>query len=175
MQDILLTVFLITSCAALSGFYYDNGLDQTIVHKHLSKREKKEMQSEILHLLGLEHRPRPALVSPSNRRKELEKNLSSAPRFLIDVYQSLTEEDSGDLKLKPELIEREFNVSDSDVNSMDEADVIMSFINQGKNVSLCFTQWLFITKIQLQVSICMEFVITTVMEGSGLIFQKSQI
>lgn len=134
MQDILLATFLIASCAALSGFYYDNGLDQTVVHKHLSKREKKEMQSEILHLLGLEHRPRPTMVSLSNRRKELEENLSSAPRFLIDVYQSLTEEDSGDLKLKPELIEREFNVTDSDVNSMDEADVIMSFINQGQHL-----------------------------------------
>ena len=141
MQDIVLVMLLIASCAALSGFYYDNGLDQTVVHKHLNKREKKEMQSEILHLLGLEHRPRPVSVLPSNkRRKEIgdDDNLSSAPRFLIDVYQSLAEEDdSGDLKLKPELIEREFNVSDSDVSSMDEADVIMSFVNQGSYGSQC--------------------------------------
>jgi hypothetical protein len=132
MYDFIALSFFIASCAALSGFYYDNGLDQTVVHKHLNKREKKEMQSEILHLLGLEHRPRPVFSSLSHRKLKVdESDLSSAPRFLIDVYQSLTEEDSGDLKLTPDLIEREFNVSDADVNSMDQADVIMSFVNRG--------------------------------------------
>ena len=134
MHDFIILSFLIASCAALSGFYYDNGLDQTIVHKHLNKREKKEMQSEILHLLGLEHRPRPVFSSFSHQKLKVDDNLSSAPRFLIDVYQSLTEDDSGDLKLTPDLIEREFNVSDADVNSMDQADVIMSFVNRGMKI-----------------------------------------
>jgi bone morphogenetic protein 7 len=136
MDRKIVTVALltVTTCAALSGFYYDNGVDQTVVHKQLSKREKREMQSEILHLLGLEHRPHPSFgISDHRKIQEAEKVMSnSAPRFLIDVYQSLTEEDSGDLKLKPDLIEKEFNVSDKDVNSMDEADVIMSFINRGE-------------------------------------------
>lgn len=121
--------------AALSGFYYDNGLDQTVASKRLSKREKKEMQSEILHLLGLEHRPHPS-VRTSQREKEQDDMLSSAPRFLIDVYQSLTEEDTGDLKLQPDLMEREFNVSRSDVNSMEQADIIVSFVNRGIIISL---------------------------------------
>lgn len=134
MQDLVLPFLFVASCAALSGFYYDNGVDQTVVHKHLNKREKKEMQSEILHLLGLQHRPRPVLMVPSRRKLQVDDSLSSAPRFLIDVYQSLTEEDSGELKLTPDLIEKEFNVSDSDVHSMDEADVIMSFVNRGQHL-----------------------------------------
>ena len=44
--------------------------------------------------------------------------ISSASQFLIDVYQSLTEEDSEELKLTPDLIEKEFNVSDSDVRTI---------------------------------------------------------
>lgn len=131
MQYLSAVFLLIGSCAALSGFYYDNGVDQTVVHKHLNKREKKEMQSEILHLLGLQHRPRPVYSAWSRKKLKVQDGLSSAPRFLIDVYQSLIEEDSGELKLTPELIEKEFNVTDSDVNSMDQADIIMSFINHG--------------------------------------------
>ena len=40
-------------------FYADNGLDQTIAYKYLPTRERKEMQEEILNLLGLHHRPKP--------------------------------------------------------------------------------------------------------------------
>ena len=40
-------------------FYADNGLDQTIAYKYLPTRERKEMQQEILNLLGLHHRPKP--------------------------------------------------------------------------------------------------------------------
>ena len=132
MKSILKFTFLVATCTALSGFYYDNGINQTVVHKHLNNHEKEEMQSEILNLLGLQHRPRPVFSSSRRNQKTVgDEDLSSAPRFLIDVYQSLTEEDSGDLKLTPELIEHEFNVSDSEVSTMNQADVIMSFINRG--------------------------------------------
>ena len=136
LATLALLTALLTACAALSGFYYDNGVDQTVVHKQLSKREKREMQSEILHLLGLHHRPHPATPAASGLLRPRpsvpqDATASSAPRFLIDVYQSLMEEDSGDLKLKPDLIEREFNVTDGDVHSMDQADIIMSFVNRG--------------------------------------------
>lgn len=130
IESLIIFCGLVVSCSALSGFYYDNGIDQTVVHKHLNKREKKEMQSEILHLLGLQHRPRPALPTWPGKKLHVEDNLSSAPRFLIDVYQSMIEEDSGELKLTPELI-KEFNVSYLDLNSMSQADIIMSFVNHG--------------------------------------------
>lgn len=139
LATLALLTALLTACAALSGFYYDNGVDQTVVHKQLSKREKREMQSEILHLLGLHHRPHPATPAASGLLRPRpsvpqDATASSAPRFLIDVYQSLMEEDSGDLKLKPDLIEREFNVTDGDVHSMDQADIIMSFVNRGRHL-----------------------------------------
>ena len=142
MRYLVVYVLAITSCTALSGFYYDNGVDQTVVHKHLNRREKREMQSEILHLLGLEHRPHPTFSTAAghNTFESEQITSSSAPRFLIDVYQSLTEEDSGDLKLKPDLVEREFNVTDQDMDSMEKADIIMSFVNRGMHFYR--VQWL---------------------------------
>lgn len=122
-------VFKLCLSDGLSGLYYDNGIDQTVIHKYLNNREKKEMQTEILHVLGLDHRPRPVFHLPELKRTDNE--MSSAPRFLKDVYQSLTEVDTGDLKLTSNALVNEFNVSHSDVDSMNQADVIMSFMNHG--------------------------------------------
>jgi hypothetical protein len=47
-------------------FYADNKLDQTIAYKYLPSRERKEMQQEILSLLGLHHRPKPKTHSKSH-------------------------------------------------------------------------------------------------------------
>ncbi|KAG8037608.1 hypothetical protein G9C98_005819, partial [Cotesia typhae] len=42
----------------ISGLYVDNGQDQTVVHRVLTKREKRDVEHEILNLLGLPDRPR---------------------------------------------------------------------------------------------------------------------
>lgn len=119
---IFLWLFLIFSFvnARFSGIYYDNGLDQTVIQKLLTKQEKREVEHEILNLLGLPSRPR--------RRENLDKiHLgSSAPKFLLDVYRSLLDHPS------PRTVRSEFTLSGQDQQAIDESDVIMSFAPQGK-------------------------------------------
>ena len=40
------------TAAKLSGYYYDNGYQQTVIDTSLGLLEKEVMQEEILHLLG---------------------------------------------------------------------------------------------------------------------------
>lgn len=42
----------------LSGFYVDNGIDQTVMHRALTQDDAQEVEHEILELLGLPERPR---------------------------------------------------------------------------------------------------------------------
>lgn len=44
--------------ARLSGVYGDNGHDQTIIHHTLTHTDQREVEHEILELLGLPERPR---------------------------------------------------------------------------------------------------------------------
>lgn len=43
---------------SLSGFYVDNGIDQTVMHRALTQDDAQEVEHEILELLGLPERPR---------------------------------------------------------------------------------------------------------------------
>lgn len=52
---------------SLSGFYVDNGLDQTVMHRALSPDDAQEVEHEILELLGLPDRPRKKHGHPSLR------------------------------------------------------------------------------------------------------------
>lgn len=52
---------------SLSGFYVDNGMDQTIMHQPLSMDDAQEVEHEILELLGLPDRPRRKHGHPSLR------------------------------------------------------------------------------------------------------------
>lgn len=116
-----LSIFVVFSFvnARLSGIYYDNGLDQTVIQKLLTKQEKREVEHEILNLLGLPSRPR--------RRASLDNvHLgSSAPKFLLDVYRSLLDHPG------PRTVRSEFTLSGQDQQAIDESDIIMSFVPQG--------------------------------------------
>lgn len=100
-----------------SGLYIDNGVDQTIVQQFLTRQEKKEVEHEILNLLGLQNRPR--VVANS-------KTLgSSAPKFLLDVYKSMLDSPYRSTR-------SEFNLSGRDLIAIDESDAIMTFTNNSK-------------------------------------------
>ncbi|XP_014779144.1 bone morphogenetic protein 7 [Octopus bimaculoides] len=62
-----------------TGFYTDNGLEQSVMVSRIPHRVKKEFQQEILTLMGLHHKPKPRAPG-----KE-----TSAPRFMIDLYNKL--------------------------------------------------------------------------------------
>lgn len=56
----LIWIISIVVCinATLSGFYVDNGIDQTVMHRMLTPDDTQEVEHEILELLGLPDRPR---------------------------------------------------------------------------------------------------------------------
>ncbi|RZF39785.1 hypothetical protein LSTR_LSTR012097 [Laodelphax striatellus] len=86
----------------------------------MTKQEKKEVEYEILNLLGLESRPKPVANS-----KTLD---SSAPKFLLDIYKSILDSPSG------RTTRSEFNLSGKDLHAIDESDAIMSFTSQNHHV-----------------------------------------
>lgn len=120
---------LALSEATVAGFYSDNGVGQSVTYHTLPKRERKEMQQEILSLLGLHHRPNPASHG---------SNFSSfsAPRYMLDLYETLSadEEDIYIETAKKRYLRQEV-VDDramlENTYSVQEADTIMSFVNQG--------------------------------------------
>ncbi|KAF5275690.1 hypothetical protein FQA39_LY06802 [Lamprigera yunnana] len=112
-------------CHQPAGLYIDNGLDQTIIDHVMSKQEKHEMELEILNLLGLPNRPRHGASAPLRK---------SAPRFLMDVYKSLMEEENEDDNKR---YGRSTNlyISGDEQNAIDNSDVIMTFESIDHHVS----------------------------------------
>ncbi|KAK7475615.1 hypothetical protein BaRGS_00033108 [Batillaria attramentaria] len=109
-------------------FYVDNGLQQTVILDTVPRREKREMQQEILTLLGLHHRPKPASHT----------TVESAPKFMMDLYESLKDsEDDAILGEDGVVFHPKSNTSRLNVDSekVEGSDVIMSFVNHASRVS----------------------------------------
>ncbi|XP_074908537.1 bone morphogenetic protein 6 [Buteo buteo] len=105
--------------AAASGFLY----------RRLKSHEKREMQREILSVLGLPHRPRPlqppAPPPPPGR-------LTAAPRFMLDLYNALAEGAEGSAGAErsgrpPPPAPPQPSSQDSAF--LNDADMVMSFVN----------------------------------------------
>ena len=126
MMNLLMQLVLFVCCFELisstSPFYVDNGLSQTVVLDTVPRREKRELQQEILTLLGLHHRPKPVDHFA----------VESAPRFMMDLYETLSNKDDGTDN------DVEFHSNNTirlnfDSSKVEGSDVIMSFVNHGKN------------------------------------------
>ena len=107
-------------CERLSGIYVDNGYDQTIVHRVITQREKREVEHEILNLLGLPERPK-SLHSKVPQVKR------SAPKFLIDIYKNALNEEENLANFYTTKKPDEFGLSGQDLRAIDQSDVIMTF------------------------------------------------
>ncbi|KAJ8916211.1 hypothetical protein NQ315_016350 [Exocentrus adspersus] len=112
------------SCTPKAAIYVDNGRDQTAIDRLMTQAEKKEMEVEILNLLGLPNRPRKINKSPLKR---------SAPRFLLDIYRSLME-DENDESYRAKR-STDLNLSGEEQQQIDQSDVIMTFESINHHVS----------------------------------------
>jgi len=111
-------------------FYTDNGDHQTLAYSLLRSHQKRELQEDILNVLGLDHRPTPPV-------HEME---DSAPKFLLDLYQSVLDSDSGLIKWNgspdaPVILEGE-TLSRSSLRAINASDKIISFGNQIHHLNL---------------------------------------
>ncbi|XP_014212014.1 protein 60A-like [Copidosoma floridanum] len=131
---LLLLVVLIgkSRCDRPTGVYVDNGFDQTVVHKVVTEREKRELEHEILNLLGLPERP-PKVHASSNNSSigsgaPRGPNKRSAPsKFLLDIYTNALDEEK-------QRQGSEFGLSGQDLRAIEQSDVIMSFAAHNHHV-----------------------------------------
>lgn len=124
---VLILEFSVVSLTPKAGIYIDNGIDQTTIEHLMTEKEKKEMEVEILNLLGLPHRPKKINKSPLKK---------SAPRFLLDIYKSLMVKDGDDenfrAKRSTDEADNDINLSGEEQQQIDESDVIMTFESVSK-------------------------------------------
>lgn len=73
--------------ASQSGFYVDNGFDQTVMHRTLTPSDAENVEHKILDLLGLPDRPSGLKLRHPSMRK-------SAPKFLLDMYRRQIEQEN---------------------------------------------------------------------------------
>lgn len=135
----------------------DNHVHSSFIYRRLRNHERREIQREILSILGLPHRPRPFSAG---------KQASSAPLFMLDLYNAMTnEEDPEELEYlvrgsspsgegkglrkgylaSPNGYSRRIYISRTsslptqsptlaslhDTNFLNDADMVMSFVNLG--------------------------------------------
>ncbi|XP_078665640.1 bone morphogenetic protein 7-like [Branchiostoma floridae x Branchiostoma belcheri] len=108
-----------------TGYYSDNMVGFTPL---LPRSERRQMQREILSLLGLQQRPRPPSAGKQN----------SAPKFMLDLYKEVSKgENETGIIFHPDL--QDYNLQEPfynyirDKQALQDADMVMSFVNHVEN------------------------------------------
>ncbi|KAL7408545.1 hypothetical protein ABVT39_025314 [Epinephelus coioides] len=107
---------------AFSNFSVDNEVRSSFIQRRLRSQERREMQREILSILGLPHRPRPHVHTKQN----------AAPMFMLDLYNTISTypEPPGYSYYKPVLpTQVSPMVTPQDSRFLDDADMVMSFVS----------------------------------------------
>ncbi|XP_046880402.1 bone morphogenetic protein 6 [Hypomesus transpacificus] len=111
-----------------SNYLFDgsNDVHQSFIHRRLRTHEKREMQKEILSILGLPHRPRPHLSHGK---------YNSAPLFMLDLYNIISSEEKNEVDGMLDQHQSMFTTQAPPLASLQEngflndADMVMSFVN----------------------------------------------
>ncbi|XP_050978830.1 bone morphogenetic protein 7a [Labeo rohita] len=110
--------------AMQANFTLDNDIQSSFIQRRLKSQERREMQREILSILGLPHRPRPLL----------HERHTAAPMYMLDLYNAILED--GDQRsgfvysYKPVYTTPEPPVmTQQDSRFLNDADMVMSFVN----------------------------------------------
>ncbi|KAM8967838.1 bone morphogenetic protein 6 [Pelodytes ibericus] len=118
-----------------------SSMDGGFLYRRLKNHEKREMQKEILSLLGLPHRPRPVHgLNPSLQHQSAK--LNSAPLFMLDLYNAMSGQEQGtdpkgwshrstpySHQLKVKSLLSAPHSSSQDSAFLNDADMVMSFVN----------------------------------------------
>ena len=110
---------------AFSNFSMDNDVHSSFIQRRLRSQERREMQREILSILGLPHRPRPHIPTKHN----------AAPMFMLDLYNTISTDAGppGYSYYKPVApTQASPVVTPQDSRFLDDADMVMSFVNLGE-------------------------------------------
>ncbi|XP_023283640.1 bone morphogenetic protein 7-like isoform X1 [Seriola lalandi dorsalis] len=107
---------------AFSNFSMDNEVRSSFIQRRLRSQERRDMQREILSILGLPQRPRPHFHTKHN----------AAPMFMLDLYNTISTDTGpqGYSYYKPVLpTQASPMVTPQDSRFLDDADMVMSFVN----------------------------------------------
>ncbi|XP_016137589.1 bone morphogenetic protein 7-like [Sinocyclocheilus grahami] len=112
--------------AMQANFTLDNDIQSSFIQRRLKSQERREMQREILSILGLPHRPRPLL----------HERHTAAPMYMFDLYNAILED--GDQRrgvvhsYKPVYTTPgPPMVTQQDSSFLSDVDMVMSFVNLG--------------------------------------------
>lgn len=98
-------------------------------NRRLRSHEKREMQKEILSILGLPHRPRPHLLNGK---------FNSAPLFMLDLYNTINSEEKHQADGLLDHYKSIFTTPGPPLTTLqdnaylNDADMVMSFVNLGE-------------------------------------------
>ncbi|XP_003442703.1 bone morphogenetic protein 7 [Oreochromis niloticus] len=107
---------------AFSNFSVDNEVRSSFIQRRLRGQERREMQREILSILGLPQRPRPHVHTKRN----------AAPMFMLDLYNTISIDPEQYRYSNYETVlptQTSPLVTPQDSRFLEEADTVMSFVN----------------------------------------------
>ncbi|XP_073506919.1 bone morphogenetic protein 7-like [Phyllobates terribilis] len=123
MKDIFFVLILLK--LVMTDPTLEHGIHSSFAQRKLRGRERREIQKEILSILGLSHRPRP----------HLHEKDTSAPMFMMDLYNSMNVQEEKTLpffKYVHTDDEPSFVVH-QETHHLADADLVMSFVNLFEN------------------------------------------